>query len=52
MSDPQLSNALVSSGGGGASFAQQGSLDWVALGRMQYSTSIAVLGRLTKAGID
>jgi hypothetical protein len=52
MSDPPLSGALVSSGTGDASFAQQGSLDWVALGRMQYSTSIAVLGRLAKAGID
>lgn len=34
------------------SFAQQGSLDWVALSRMQYSASIAVLGRLAGAGID
>jgi hypothetical protein len=33
-------------------FGQQGSLDWVALGRTQYSVSIAILGRLAKAGID
>jgi hypothetical protein len=52
MSDSQLPGTLVPSGTGTTSFAQQGSLDWVALGRMQYSTSIAVLSRLAKAGID
>ncbi|EXJ58906.1 hypothetical protein A1O7_06336 [Cladophialophora yegresii CBS 114405] len=35
-----------------SSFSQQGSLDWVAFGRMQYSASIAVLGRLAGAGVD
>ena len=43
------STSLVPASGG---FSQQGSLDWVALGNMQYSASIAVLGRLSKAGID
>lgn len=46
------SNAPASSNQSGANFTQQGSLDWVALGRMQYSTSVAVLARLSKAGID
>lgn len=51
MSGLPNAGALVSQGTG-TSFAQQGSLDWVALGNMQYSASIAVLGRLAKAGID
>ncbi|CAI6339208.1 unnamed protein product [Periconia digitata] len=46
------SNSLIEASGNGSNFAQQGSLDWVALGRTQYSASIAVLGRLAKAGID
>ena len=50
MSNLPLAN--VSSGQSSSAFSQQGSLDWVALGRMQYSASIAVLGRLAKAGID
>ncbi|KAF2849668.1 hypothetical protein T440DRAFT_508506 [Plenodomus tracheiphilus IPT5] len=51
MSNPP-SNAVVPSGGGNQAFQQQGSLDWVALGNMQYSMSIAVLGHLSKAGIE
>lgn len=51
MSGAQNLGALMPQGSG-SSFAQQGSLDWVALGNMQYSASIAVLGRLAKAGID
>ena len=35
-----------------ATFSQQGSVDWAALGRMQFSASIAVLGRLSGAGIE
>jgi len=52
MSSPNMSNALAPSGQSSAIFTQQGSLDWVALGQMQYSASIAILGRLAKAGID
>ncbi|CAN9448340.1 unnamed protein product, partial [Alternaria alternata] len=52
MPDPHSSGAMVPLGAGSASFAQQGSLDWVALANTQYSASIAVLGRLAKAGID
>ncbi|KAF2248320.1 hypothetical protein BU26DRAFT_506043 [Trematosphaeria pertusa] len=52
MSNPSTSNALVPSSQGSSAFSQQGSLDWVALGKMQYSASIAVLSRLAKAGID
>ncbi|KAL2827588.1 hypothetical protein BDW59DRAFT_160231 [Aspergillus cavernicola] len=33
-------------------FAQQGTADWTALGRMQFSDSIAVLSRLSSAGIE
>ena len=35
-----------------STFSQQGSVDWVALSRMQLSTSIAILGRLSGAGIE
>lgn len=35
-----------------SSFARQGTVGWVALSRMQYSASIAVLGRLAGAGVD
>ncbi|KIW91259.1 uncharacterized protein Z519_08155 [Cladophialophora bantiana CBS 173.52] len=35
-----------------SSFSQQGNEDWVALGRVQNSASVAVLGRLAGAGID
>ncbi|KAL3458197.1 hypothetical protein BJX64DRAFT_267228 [Aspergillus heterothallicus] len=33
-------------------FAQQGTVDWTSLGRMQFSASIAVLSRLSSAGIE
>ncbi|KAF2008662.1 hypothetical protein BU24DRAFT_429239 [Aaosphaeria arxii CBS 175.79] len=52
MSSSTTSNALVSANDAQQTFSQQGSLDWVALGRTQYSMSIAVLSRLAKAGID
>lgn len=35
-----------------STFSQQGSVDWVALAQMQFSTSVAVLGRFAAAGID
>ncbi|KAH8722525.1 hypothetical protein GQ44DRAFT_774793 [Phaeosphaeriaceae sp. PMI808] len=46
------SNQVTAYSQGSPAFAQQGSVDWVALGRTQYSVSIAILGRLAKAGID
>lgn len=33
-------------------FAQQGTVDWTALGRMTYTTSIEVLARMSSAGIE
>ncbi|KAJ0414778.1 hypothetical protein BJY00DRAFT_294449 [Aspergillus carlsbadensis] len=33
-------------------FAQQGTVDWTSLGRMQFSASIAVLSRLSSAGLE
>ena len=36
----------------GPAFAQQGSVDWVALGQTQWSASVAILGRLSSAGIE
>ncbi|KAG8526125.1 uncharacterized protein KY384_000118 [Bacidia gigantensis] len=36
----------------GPSFQQQGTLDWVSLGQTQFSASIAILGRLSAAGIE
>lgn len=41
-----------SANNGNPSFAQQGTVDWVGLSQMQFSASIAVLGRLASAGID
>lgn len=34
------------------SFPQQGTVDWTSLGQMQFSASIAVLARLSSAGIE
>ncbi|KAL8930213.1 MAG: hypothetical protein Q9208_000830 [Pyrenodesmia sp. 3 TL-2023] len=48
-------SALVPAGArpnGGAPFAQQGTVDWVALGQSQFSASVAILGRLSSAGIE
>lgn len=48
-------SALVPAGArhtGGPSFTQQGTVDWVALGQTQFSASIAILGRLSSAGIE
>ena len=36
----------------GFGFAQQGNVDWVSLGQTQFSASIAVLGRLSSAGVE
>ena len=36
----------------GSGFAQQGTVDWVSLGQTQFSASIAVLGRLSSAGVE
>ena len=44
-SDPNSNNQV-------ATFSQQGSVDWAVLGRMQFSASIAILGRLSGAGIE
>ena len=36
----------------GSGFVQQGSVDWVSLGQSQFSASVAVLGRLSSAGVE
>ena len=46
-----MSASLVPSGSS-SSFAQQGSVDWVALSGSSVQFSVAVLARLSKAGID
>lgn len=46
-----MSASLVPSGGS-SQFAQQGSVDWVALSGSSVQFSVAVLARLSKAGID
>ena len=46
-----MSASLVPSGGS-TNFAQQGSVDWVALSGSSVQFSVAVLARLSKAGID
>ena len=43
-----LSNAT----GSPSTFSQQGTIDWTALGRMQLSASVAIVGRLAAAGIE
>jgi hypothetical protein len=53
MASPSDSLGLVplqSQAGGG--FAQQGTIDWTSLGQMQFSGSVAILGRLAGAGIE
>ena len=52
---PDGSMALVPAGAQSSQepgFAQKGSVDWVALGQTQFSASIAILGRLSSAGIE
>lgn len=46
-----MSGTLVSSSGS-SNFAQQGSVDWVALSNSSVQFSVAVLARLSKAGVD
>ena len=46
-----MSTSLVPSSGS-SNFAQQGSVDWVALSGSSVQFSVAVLARLSKAGID
>jgi hypothetical protein len=47
------SNLVPSSGGGsGAGFAQQGSVDWVALSGSTLTFSVEVLSRFSKAGVE
>ena len=46
-----MSGTMVA-GNGGPSFAQQGSVDWVALSNSSVQFSVAVLARLSRAGID
>ena len=55
MPSPDNSMTIVPAGSQtsqGPGFAQQGSVDWVALGQTQFSASIAILGRLSSAGIE
>ncbi|KAG6994149.1 hypothetical protein G7Y79_00046g082000 [Physcia stellaris] len=55
MSSSVPSTALVSSSAqvtGGHRFAQQGTVDWVTLGQSQWSASVAILGRLSSAGVE
>ncbi|KAE8444043.1 hypothetical protein EG329_000911 [Mollisiaceae sp. DMI_Dod_QoI] len=50
-----MSEALVNTGqggGGGANFAQQGSVDWVSLSQSTMSFSIEVLSRFSRAGVE
>lgn len=46
-----MSGTLVPSSGS-SNFAQQGSVDWVALSNSSVQFSVAVLARLSKAGVD
>ncbi|KAK0511982.1 hypothetical protein JMJ35_005110 [Cladonia borealis] len=46
-----MSGTMVAANGG-PSFAQQGSVDWVAISNSSVQFSVAVLARLSRAGID
>ena len=50
MSNPELS--LVPASSSSQQFSTKGSIDWTALGRMQLSASVAILGRLSAAGVE
>ena len=55
MSSNPASSALTPYGSQGAApsnFAQQGTIDRVALGQTHFSASVAILGRLSSAGIE
>jgi hypothetical protein len=47
-----MDSALVPSGSSSRSFAQQGSVDWVALSRSTFTFSVDVLARFAKAGVE
>jgi hypothetical protein len=46
-----MSGPLVPSGQSGPTFAQQGSVDWVALSGSTLSFSVEVMSRFSKAGV-
>ena len=50
--DPVALVPLSNSNGSPTAFSQQGTIDWTALGRMQLSASVAIVGRLAAAGIE
>ncbi|CAD6569916.1 MAG: hypothetical protein ASARMPRED_003311 [Alectoria sarmentosa] len=55
MAEPAEPVALVplsDTTGSPSTFSQQGTIDWTALGRMQLSASVAIVGRLAAAGIE
>jgi hypothetical protein len=47
-----MSGPLVPSGQSGPSFAQQGSVDWVALSGSTLNFSVEVVSRFSKAGVE
>jgi hypothetical protein len=47
-----MDGAIIPSGGSFSNFAQQGSVDWVALSGSTLSFSIEVLSRFSKAGVE
>lgn len=52
MSSSMNPTALVASPQTNPNFAQTGQVDWVAVSETTFSASIAVLGRLSKAGLE
>lgn len=44
--------SLVQPGQSSSSFAQQGSVDWVAVSQTTFSASVAILSRLSRAGLQ
>lgn len=44
--------SLVQPGQSGSNFAQQGTVDWVAVSQTTFSASVAILSRLSRAGLQ
>lgn len=49
---PNQELSLVPADSSSQQFSTKGSVDWAGLGRMQFSASVAILGRLAAAGVE
>lgn len=49
---PNQELSLVPAASSSQQFSTKGSVDWAGIGRMQFSASVAILGRLSAAGVE